>query len=58
MAVRETAARPIHHNAVMLIETLCSAANASKCIAPGQANQKHELEVDPLATIELPSDPH
>jgi hypothetical protein len=48
----ETPARPIHHNAVMLVETLHRASQRQQMHRGGQANEKHEFEIDRVATID------
>ena len=58
IASLETAARPIHHDAVMPSKRLHRVRYRQQMRRPGQANQTHELEVDPVATIDLPSGLH
>jgi hypothetical protein len=48
----ETPARPIHHNAVMLVETLHRASQRQQMHRGGQANEKHEFESYRVATID------
>jgi hypothetical protein len=49
IAFPEIAARPIHHNAVMRAGDIEKPPQNHRA---GQANQKRELEVDRLATID------
>jgi len=45
LVLLQTTARPVHHNAVTLVETLCWGSQRQQKRRPGQAKQMQELEI-------------